>query len=286
MRNPVYTKTKNIDITVMESNGGFNMKRQHYHDAYEIYFMLDGEREIFLYNHNYIAKKGDIFIIKPYSLHSIYSPSPKYYRRYLLNFSPAELENMRNMYDVDELISKISPCLISTNQEQAEMIYNNFKNIDYFMHRHKDINSHSSYSLVKMAVITFMEYLCDLSVKNPTVSFTNTPDFPDYALASTLSYINTHFNENITLDFISNYAHMSKSNFCLVFKQTVGDTFINYLNSLRITYVHKLLQTTDISLTQIAEQTGFASVDYMTRTFKKIHGISPSEMKKNITSKM
>lgn len=280
MKNPTFAKTNNIEISAMESLGSYNMRRQHYHETYEVYLMLEGERNLFLYNRNYLAKKGDIFIIKPYTLHSITSPNPTYYKRYLLNFLPLELMDFSEFYNVQELINKLSSCIISTDSEQLQTIYSYFKNINRFIRKSNAEKSASSYSLAKMGIIQLMDYLCDLS-KNPSATIlTSTSKAPEHSLAAALTYINTHFNEEISLDFISDYMHMSKSNFCLVFKKEVGDTFINYINSLRIARVHMLIRSTDMPLSSIAEQTGFASVDYMTRTFKKIHGISPSSMRK------
>lgn len=113
-----------------------------------------------------------------------------------------------------------------------------------------------------------------ITLKNPTKK-------SEAPVMQALLYINMNYTKSISLDFISEYANMSKSNFCLAFKKAVGDTFVNYLNTLRTSQVHKLLLTTSLNLTEIAAQTGFSSVDYLTRTFKKIHGISPSQMRKN-----
>lgn len=94
-----------------------------------------------------------------------------------------------------------------------------------------------------------------------------------------LAYIEMNYTKPITLEFISEYAHMSRSNFFLVFKKIVGDTFINYINTLRVSHAHRLLLTTDLSISAIAAKSGFSSVDYLTRVFKKTHGTAPSKLR-------
>ena len=47
----------------------FNMPSKHYHDDYEIYYLLNGERYYFIENRTYHVKKGDIVLIDKYLLH-------------------------------------------------------------------------------------------------------------------------------------------------------------------------------------------------------------------------
>ena len=285
MKNSVFQKTKNIELDVMESNKSFNMQRHHYHETFEIYLMLEGERNLFFHEKSYLMKKGNILIVRPYSFHATNSPASLYFKRYLLNFSPNELSELSEVYNVKYLINNLSSCLISLNPEQFDMVYNSFKLLNRLVDKHKKNKTYSDGMLVKMSLIQLIDYLSDLSESQSATKFDEDSGNIDSPIASALAYMNSHFSENISLEFISDYVHMSKSNFCLLFKKTIGDTFINYLNSLRISQVHKLILSTDYSLSDIAKQTGFTSVDYMTRTFKKIHGISPSTMKRINNSK-
>ena len=280
LRNSVFQKTNNIELDIMETDKGFNMQRHHYHETFEVYLMLEGKRNLFLHENHYLMKKGDILIVKPYSLHATNSANPSYFKRFLLNFSPSELSALSEIYDTKKLTDNLFSCLISLNHEQFDMVYNSLKFLDRLTNKYRKNKTHSNNMLVKMSLVQLIEYLSDLS-KGPSVTkFEEDLNSISSPVTSALSYINSHFGENISLDFISDYVHMSKSNFCLVFKKAVGDTFTNYLNSLRISQVHRLILSTDLSLSDIAEQTGFASVDYMTRTFKKLNGIYPSTMRK------
>ena len=64
-------------------------------------------------------------------------------------------------------------------------------------------------------------------------------------------------------------ACMSYYHFCRLFKKVIGKTFVEYQNFIRIRRAEKLLITTDRTITNIAFETGFGSVAYFNRVFKR-----------------
>ena len=90
-----------------------------------------------------------------------------------------------------------------------------------------------------------------------------------------IKYMNKHYNEDINLDSIAEFVHTSKYYFCRLFNSTTGATVIQYLNNIRLTKVHSLLIDTNYTIEGIAQQTGFSSAINLTRTFKKVYGVSP-----------
>lgn len=107
----------------------------------------------------------------------------------------------------------------------------------------------------------------------------NVEDFHSRILQDVLDYINLHYNEKLTLELISEKTHLSVNYFCKIFKEQTGDTFINYLNKVRIHASVNLLQTTLLKTYEIAEQVGFSDYHYFCKTFKKYTGLTPSQMR-------
>jgi AraC-like DNA-binding protein len=64
----------------------------------------------------------------------------------------------------------------------------------------------------------------------------------------------------------------------------MGKTFTNYLNYIRITEAEKLLLTTEMTMTEIAQETGFSSSSYFIQQFKQYKNISPSQFRKKVSS--
>ena len=69
MLNAVFFPFSEMYINHVKSSEKYDMKIQHYHDAYEIYLQADGERYLFLDDICYTLKQGDLVILKPFDIH-------------------------------------------------------------------------------------------------------------------------------------------------------------------------------------------------------------------------
>ena len=276
MKNPIYAGTKDFDINVAEFNKPFSMQRQHYHDTYEIYLILEGEKNLFLDDKKYLLKKGSLFVVEPFVLHMTTSTDKVYNKRYIMNVSSDVLSPMLTKSEVEYLFKNLPTCVLDLSEDKFCFALNYFEEI----HRYKNIKNSLSNKLMRMTIAHFVDFISREEKKQSAITLKNPTKKSEAPVMQALLYINMNYTKSISLDFISEYTNMSKSNFCLAFKKAVGDTFVNYLNTLRTAQVHKLLLTTSLNLTEIAAQTGFSSVDYLTRTFKKIHGISPTQIQR------
>lgn len=88
------------------------------------------------------------------------------------------------------------------------------------------------------------------------------------------------FAKDWKLEDLQQIAHMSRSNLMRVFREATGVAPIEYLLRLRIQKAMKLLRSTDLSVTEIALQTGFNDSNYFARQFRKITGCSPVKYRK------
>lgn len=91
-----------------------------------------------------------------------------------------------------------------------------------------------------------------------------------------VQYIQTHYSGKITLKQLADLVHLHPNYLCGIFKKHIGISVSNYITSQRVHAVNTLLQTTNLSLQQIADRTGFNSVSYLSRTFRKEYGIPPA----------
>ena len=97
---------------------------------------------------------------------------------------------------------------------------------------------------------------------------------------ATKRYIDTHYQENISLDHLAELNHVSKFHLSHAFTEEYGISPINYLISKRLSEAEHLLKTTDFSLSLISNTTGFSSSSYFAQVFKKQKGMSPTEFRK------
>lgn len=96
------------------------------------------------------------------------------------------------------------------------------------------------------------------------------------------TYISRHYSEPITLDMIAKELAFSIGECCRMFKKTTGQTIISYLTLYRISKSTDLLRDTDLSISQIAYETGFSSTSYFIEKFKKQLGTTPLQFRKRL----
>lgn len=92
-----------------------------------------------------------------------------------------------------------------------------------------------------------------------------------------IKYLNGNFTKPISLQNIADELHLNPNYISQLFKKETQTTYIKYLTQLRINYAKKLLETTDLSVNQVCEKSGFNDYFYFLKTFKKITQISPSK---------
>lgn len=97
----------------------------------------------------------------------------------------------------------------------------------------------------------------------------------DTSFKSMLKFIHTHFAEPISLADIAKEGGVSKTHCNTLFKQYTGNTPMDNLNRYRVERVAYYVSNTNLSMSDIAEKTGFSGASYMTETFKKYYGVAP-----------
>ena len=96
----------------------------------------------------------------------------------------------------------------------------------------------------------------------------------------TVSYISSHFTENVTLTSMAKDLYISPYALSRVFSGTFHTNFNGYLNNKRLEHVVSLLQYTDQSITEAYENAGFESQRTFNRAFTEKFHMSPREYRK------
>ncbi len=96
-------------------------------------------------------------------------------------------------------------------------------------------------------------------------------------LKDMLVFVQKNYADKITLDDIARAGNVSKSTCLAIFKKYLQDTPTNYLIGYRLKRATKMLENSNIPITEIALVVGFGGVSYFAETFRKNYGCSPSE---------
>lgn len=87
-------------------------------------------------------------------------------------------------------------------------------------------------------------------------------------------------NVDFNINTIANALYLTPAYFFRVFKRKMGMTCIDFIKNYRINLAKELLQNTDLSIQQISEKTGYATVYYFSQQFKQVTGESPGSFRK------
>ena len=100
-------------------------------------------------------------------------------------------------------------------------------------------------------------------------------------LKTAVDFIDSHYmDEEISLNTVANVANVSSNHFSTLFSQNMGQTFIEYLTSLRMNKAKELLRCTGMRSSEIAGEIGYKDAHYFSYLFKKTQGMTPSDYRK------
>ena len=100
-------------------------------------------------------------------------------------------------------------------------------------------------------------------------------------LKTAVDFIDGHYmDEEISLNTVANVANVSSNHFSALFSQNMGQTFIEYLTSLRMNKAKELLRCTGMRSSEIAGEIGYKDAHYFSYLFKKTQGMTPSDYRK------
>lgn len=100
-------------------------------------------------------------------------------------------------------------------------------------------------------------------------------------LKTAVDFIDSHYmDEEISLNTVANVANVSSNHFSALFSQNMGQTFIEYLTTLRMNKAKELLRCTSRRSSEIAGDVGYKDAHYFSYLFKKTQGMTPSEYRK------
>lgn len=94
-----------------------------------------------------------------------------------------------------------------------------------------------------------------------------------------IQYVKVNYRKNISLNDVSGILNLSPEYFCRMFKKHTGQTFLEYLNAIRLIHFHQDLLHTDYSVTDLMARNGITNYKVFIRTFKETYGTTPAKLR-------
>lgn len=244
----------------------------HYHDEIEIIFVLWGRVTVFCHLGRVTAEAGDIAVLMPKEVHNFITETEN--RVYVMKLY------CKNSVDETDLTEyRFSGCLIKNGTELNKALTYHINEMakDYGSPDKGAgyaVNAHSN----MIISLVLRSELCEKQDTN----FGKRNEATVHLLKKVTSYIESHFDERISLEQMAIYCNMSKYYFAHTFKETFGMTFLDYLTQYRMRVASHLLVETNKSITLIGNLSGFSSTRMFNNLFKARFGMSPTEYRKKM----
>ena len=96
-------------------------------------------------------------------------------------------------------------------------------------------------------------------------------------LDEVMKYIDAHYMEKLTVEEVASVANMSAGHFSKLFHKIMGQRYIDYIIQKRIQKAKEMLETTELTVVDIAMECGFNNIANFYRTYRKFYQKAPRE---------
>ncbi|MBL4676217.1 MAG: helix-turn-helix domain-containing protein [Mucilaginibacter sp.] len=256
----------------------------HYHQEFELIYFKKGNGTQFIGDSITNFSNGDIMLIGPhlehywrfkekYFLTDDSKPVEVYVIHFQQNFCGSAFFNLPECYEVFKLLesSKQGIKVGNANNQVAECIT-----------QMANARSYERLSLLikALGLIAYDETAQSMvtsGLKNPLV-------FDDKRINQIIDYISKNLQKNISLNDLSDVAAMNPTSLCRYFKARMNENLSSFIWKMRIGYACKLIQKEEMSMKQIAHESGFGNLTSFHRAFKKLKGTTPLMFQQKISS--
>jgi len=257
----------------------------HKHDFIEITYIISGECRHISNQSECILKKGDLIIVDSDTPH-MNIPLDESFVAYDCIFTPdfidAGLIGCRYFNDLNSsfIFRSMFPESTGTAPD-LHVIGSNGLEFDELFKK-----MHSEYvSMNKGYIEIIRAYLIELFIKifrelDRSRKEEEQPADITANINAVIKYLKDNYNTEIKLEEAALNSFLSKSYFSRLFRKVTGNSFTQYLHQLRIEEACKLLESTDIPITDISLKIGFNDVKFFYTIFKRTMQMTPGEYRK------
>ncbi|WP_139490867.1 response regulator [Brevibacillus dissolubilis] len=121
-------------------------------------------------------------------------------------------------------------------------------------------------------LLLLIQYLMESSIEESVKKKTS-----EVLMIAAKEYIQRNLGRDLGIDEVAGFLEISSSYFSLIFKQHVGETFVEYVTRERMERALSLLVMSNKSITEISREVGYRERRYFTKVFQKCVGMTPSE---------
>ena len=247
----------------------------HHHDFYEIYFFISGHVRYNIESRSYQLSGGDILLISPMELHQpIFTKDQQNYERIVLWLNKSFLEKFGlPNNDLTSCFDTANPGhtnLLHPEQSQRQMLL--------YLLEQMMIEEQTEGPYREVLVFSYLAQILAMinrqAHREPTI--TDHRQRADSVVYDVLDYINEHYREELSLDFLANKFFISKYHLSREFNRIFGTSVYRYIIQKRLVMAKQMMSEGTPS-SEVYQHCGFGDYSNFYRAFKSEYQISPKE---------
>lgn len=255
---------------------------EHKHKYAELHIALEGSAINIINGAAHVVIPGDVFVCLPETIHE--QREINNYKFCILKFDYeallAETGELRNM-PAFQLLFILEPRIRNdANAEPTMTLAPEFlsyvKNSVEILEKEIKEKKPAYEAVSKHMFLSIIALVCRNAERRDKSSTAK----KNWCIASALSYMESNYENEISIDMLADTVHYSKRHFSRLFKENCGVSPMVYLDDIRLNKAYNLLMTTSFTVSQIAKQCGFDDSNLLCRHFKHKYGITPNECRK------
>ncbi|MDF2922173.1 MAG: AraC family transcriptional regulator [Paenibacillaceae bacterium] len=252
----------------------------HWHDHFELIYMTAGRASFHIDRQQYEAAPGDLLIVPSGGLHVGFAATEDQVEYWALVFNRSLLDGptgdpVHDRYLSPYLDGKLRFPIKLEDSAELKPVRDNIRSIIAEYERKQPAYEMAIKARLHLAFILLARVYLPERENEPSAA----ADKRMERFKALILHIEANCFEKLSVSEAARLVHLTPYHFCNVFKAATGRTFVDYVNRLRMDEAEKLLQG-GATVTEVADRVGCGNLNYFTRLFKKVKGMTPSEAKK------
>lgn len=252
-----------------KENARSSMATEHYHSAFELYYMKEGKCNYFIEDRSYDVVSGDIILIPAGTIHRTNYGSRQHSRN-LINFSEDFVSS-----EVLEALKGLG--YLYRNKALAPHIDAIFALIEEEYARDDALTMH--------VLRAYTEQLLVLMIRGGNEKRVETEG--NATVEKTVKYIRENYMNDVRLSTVARLMNVSPEHLSRMFKKETAFGFNEYLTLFRLQRAEYILANEPgMAIGDIAYSCGFNDSNYFSYKFKQRYGISPSKAREGVVNSL
>jgi len=238
----------------------------HFHEFDKAVLLLDGRVDYTVEEKTYSLHPGEILTVPHHTIHRAEIDRSQPYERVILYIRRSFTER----YGLDDLFVP-ERRLLTLGGKNAE-------DLKRIMKDYEGAEKDSDYGAEVMRDTLFLQMLVKIGRAGEGEHIIRKKEH-DPRLGDTLSFINEHLAEDMSVELLAERVYLSRYYFMRLFKEENGVTVHAYLRQKRLLYAARLIRE-GVPAGKAAMESGFGDYSAFHRAFRELFGVSPAGLQK------